>query len=180
MKKKMVFAAALAALITGSIFAQTGAKPQNTVTGGVYVGTLFFIIPETGLNAEYERMLLGNNLLGIAAEADVGLILAVFPTYNFNVKARIYPFLKTFFLEAGLGYRGIPDWGTSSFLVPVNAGWKIDFGQPGGIVLLPSVGLIFSFGGTYNSNVNKSWKDAADTFNAIPGVRLGLRLGYSL
>ena len=156
MKKKALLLVLLMLIIAGVVFAQADAKNTAAVQ-----------ITFLGVAGSYERMFTPHfSLLAEAAFTTLGIA----DEFTASGKARWYPFGKAFYLEMGLGLAyghsfsnfignfllGVITFGwwfttdefnatinkrTGGFLLQPGLGWKIDIGQPGGLVLPIGMGL---------------------------------------
>jgi len=133
-KKKLLFCLMLVVIVTGGVFAQE--RAPNTFLGGINVGFLTF-----GLDIEYERAFPGllPGLFAVAVETGYTTII-IFPIYNIDVRARWYPWAETFFADVGVGYGSFLGVATA-FQISPGVGWRIDVGEPNGLVVVPSLQL---------------------------------------
>ena len=97
-----------------------------------------------GIGVRYERMLsskisLGANIYGNPFFPFAGKY------FDINSFFRVYPWGKTFFLGAGLGYYHYFDYGfpgdpnIDGFSIIPEIGWKIDVGKAGGFYIMPCI-----------------------------------------
>jgi hypothetical protein len=175
--KKRILLLFIMALSVNAVYADQASPDtaKNTITGGIYTGGFMFIVPEIGVKAEYERILLGNNFLGLAVEAGAGLVLVVFPSSSVAAKVRLYPFSGIFFMEAGIGYKRIASWSLSMLSVPTALGWKIG-PRSGGFAFIPSIGLDLVFAAEIDDD------DAPERLvgrGVLPFPGINLLMGFS-
>ncbi|MDR2094821.1 MAG: hypothetical protein LBP76_04800 [Treponema sp.] len=134
MKKKLVLFLVLAAIAVGSISAQSNVK--NWISGEV---SLF------GGGARYERMLTPK----FSAGADVywSSFFFIWNELDVGVFGRMYPWEGKFFVELGLGFHthtALAVFGghlevITGLAISPAAGWRIDFGRPGGFFITPGI-----------------------------------------
>jgi hypothetical protein len=131
-----------------------------------------------GIGAQYERQFtrmmsaavrfayLGAGM-NLSAQESLGTATAAVDFNSFSVEghARVYPFMRTLFLDAmlgygnlstkvdgrvnvtGLGVRTVDFTATRNYIkLGGKAGWRIDFGAPGGLVLETAFGYYHSIG----------------------------------
>jgi hypothetical protein len=147
--KKVIFILVLAILIAGGIFAQEQNSNSRThwVSGEVTIA---------GAGARYEYMLSPQLSVGGAAYYSSTFIL--YNDIGVDMFARYYPWAKTFFVGAGLGYHSttilvMSDSGNQDFTgiaITPEIGWKIDVGLAGNWFIEPGikVPLTIAFAGT--------------------------------
>ena len=145
--KKLFILSILAIVVAGGIFAQEE-KAANARSNWVS-GELGLWI-ESGLR--YERML--NQHFSFGAIYFYGLISG----NNVNAFARFYPWGKTFFAGAALGYHAGPLMGDDITGIGVTPefGWKIDVGDVGKFFIQPGVRVPIAFGMKKDSNTGES------------------------
>jgi len=133
MKRKLLFCLMLVVIVTGGVFAQE--RSPNTFVGGLNIGLLTF-----GFDVEYERAfpgLLPIGMFAVAAETGFTTVI-IFPIYNIDVRARWYPWAKTFFADAGIGFGSFLGIASALQISP-GVGWRVDIGEPNGWVFVPSL-----------------------------------------
>ncbi|GHV69048.1 hypothetical protein AGMMS49928_10160 [Spirochaetia bacterium] len=177
MKKKALLVLVLVAVLSGGIFAQ---EKKNFV--GVTAGLVEY-------GAHYERALTPQFSVGV--EAYWNNFLFFWNTWGMEAFGRFYPFSNGFHVGVGLGYgvyTGNQDFeynnklGTwlatiEGVLIEPEMGWKIDFGQPGGLFLEPAFSLPFVLGSrTFALDLGKSGRDFGVGVNGR--VHLGLGWGF--
>jgi hypothetical protein len=180
MSKKIIFVLVILTIAAGVVSAQDDDRAKNSVA--VHLGFI-------GIAASYERIFIPQ--FSLLAEVSYTTLILM-DEFTASVKARWYPFGKTFFMDLGLGYsfgygatgfvvdavRSILTLGlwlaikpggwehnefrTGGFLVQPGLGWKIDIGRPDGFILPVSLGLDFKLG---------------KVPDMMPYIRIGL--GYS-
>ena len=180
MTKKTILILMILVIMAGSISAQNDERAKNSIA------LQFGII---GLALSYERIFIPQ----FSLLADVSYTtLILMDEFTASIKARWYPWGKTFFMDLGLGYSygyGMSgfiidaamtvltfgywlkmkpggweknEFITGGFLIQPGLGWKIDIGRPDGFVLPISLGMDFKIG---------------KIFDFMPYLRIGL--GYS-
>jgi hypothetical protein len=117
-----------------------GQKPARSSQPGIKTANarnnwLSFKLEAVGLGLRYERMLGPKTSLGLDLNFLPVYIVAP-PYFDTNAFFHVYPWGKTFFLGAGLGYGTIADY-YNGFTVTPEIGWKIDVGKVGGFYLTP-------------------------------------------
>ena len=159
MAKKILLVLVLTAIVGGGVFAQE--RAPNTFLGGINIGLLTF-----GADIEYERAFPGllPGLFAVAAETGFTTVL-IFPIYNIDVRARWYPWAKTFFADFGVGFGSFFGW-SSALQISPGVGWRIDIGESNGWVIVPSL--------QYNYFVAFSEVDFSGSL-----IKICFRMGYS-
>jgi hypothetical protein len=86
-----------------------------------------------------------NTSTGSGSDNDLGASISI----DADAFFRWYVMRKTWYIQAGLGYglnvykstdSNIENAYGNFFEIPIETGWKIDFGKPGGLVLEPAIG----------------------------------------
>ncbi len=142
-----------------------------------------------GTGIQYERQLSG--YFGLAGHLgytgiygfDTGSYISSFAAEG---HIRYYPWQKTFFLNAMVGYGNLIAQFDGSkidlshyFKVGGKLGWRIDFGEPGGLVLEPSFGYYGAIGQT-NMSVEPNFEPNGDNFfaNIVSSIFEAVMLEY--
>jgi hypothetical protein len=191
MKKKIIVALVLAAVISGSIYAQEDegekerAKNRISLSVGIVGGEL-----------SYERVF--TPYLSVLGQVSYNNIILA-DSLSFAAKGRVYPFGGTFYLDLGIGfsygynittelaqfmadmtlmmlsfglYALSPDYQARSydeaqreggFFLQPGMGWNIDVGKTDGFFLPISMGLDIRF---------------SETMTIIPFLRLGVSYAF--
>ena len=184
MAKKMILALLFAALIGGGVFAQSNAP--NTI---MFLGSMLSyertLTPKFAIGAEGALDFIGFPTVMYDGEAsDSGDYAAILPL-SMDAFARLYPWEGKFFAHLGLGFQTFglgggddmvgADTKGNGFHAKLQAGWKIDIGQPAKWVLEARLGPGMSLGGvTHDGEVMEKTSFFLFSFP----IQLGLGLSF--
>ena len=154
MTKKMVLALLFAALIGGSVFAQSNAP--NTITFGSMLAYERTLTPKFAIGVDAALDFIGLPTVTLDGTDVTGDYAAILPL-SIDAFARLYPWEGKFFAHLGLGFQTFglgggddmvgADTKGNGFHAKLQAGWKIDIGQPAKWIFEARVGPAMSVGG---------------------------------
>jgi len=179
--KKIFILLVLAMLVTSGIFAQDNTEGKTANVKNNWISGEISIL---GAGARYERML--NSKLSIGANVYWSSLI-IWNELGIDASLRFYPWGKTFFVGAGLGFHIHTGFATESYegstytwfsatsgvAFTPEAGWKIDVGREGGFFLQPGIKMPITFG------VRESYFVDEYKFNVGFGVVAYLGMGFA-
>ena len=182
MAKKVVLALLFAALIGGGVFAQSNAP--NTITVGSMLAYERTLTPKFAIGAEASLDFFGLPTVYIKGEKVPGSDFVALLPLAFDAFARLYPWEGKFFTHLSLGFQTAivtqyvtDDLTAAGFHAKLQAGWKIDIGQPAKWILEARLGPGMSVGAvTGEMTFGGTAKDLSYFMLTFP-VQVGI--GYS-
>ena len=155
MTKKVVLALLFAALIGGGVFAQSNAP--NTITFGSMLAYERTLTPKFAIGVDASVDFFGIPTVTLDGEVDtVNGWVAVLPL-AIDAFARLYPWEGKFFAQLGLGFQAntmtnkwafdTATYTAAGFHAKLQAGWKIDIGQPAKWIFEARLGPGMGIGG---------------------------------
>jgi len=178
LKIGFIFLFLLMLFLSQQIIALENESFKNTIYGGFSIQPIPMFNSVTpwhthfGANIEYERSL--NNLFSVSLAAGIGPWADTFA----EIKGRLFPFRKTFFLGLGIGIGFFSmDILDNCLLISPTFGWKISIGNQNRFFIMPN--LITRFELYPSALFDKSPYPSVLASYDMEGYLFNISVGYS-